>query len=78
MITLIVRKEMRAIEAMIVGAIGTVQAQANSSMKLKLKIAWLSMLSAPTHLIAAIINGMIPAMRKGMRTYIMSVGGIAF
>lgn len=39
MITLIVRKEMRAIEAMIVGAIGTVQTQANSSMKLKLKIA---------------------------------------
>ena len=39
MITLIVRREMRAIEAMIVGAIGTVHAQANSYMKLKLKMA---------------------------------------
>lgn len=39
MITLIVRKEIKAIDATIVGAIGTVQAQANSSMKLKLKIA---------------------------------------
>jgi len=47
-------------------------------MKLKLKIAWLRMLSAPTHLKAAIIIGMIPANRKGMRTYIIRVGGIAF
>jgi hypothetical protein len=36
------------------------------------------MLSAPTHLKAAIMMGMIPAIRKGMRMYIIRVGGIAF
>lgn len=59
-----------------VGIMGTVQAQANSSTKLKLNMVWLKSDSAPTHLAAATMIEIRLKMAKGAKMYIMIIGGI--